>query len=128
MRGSIEYIHPMVDERTRTVTARLSLPNPKGNLRPGTFVTATVATDPREATVAVNRRAVQYLGDAPVVFVYDGASFEARHVTLGRSDDERVEVLEGLRAGERHATDGSFRLKAEVEKRTAGDVGHGHAH
>jgi cobalt-zinc-cadmium efflux system membrane fusion protein len=128
MRGSIEYIHPMVDEQTRTVMARVSLPNPKGDLRPGTFVTATVSTDAREATVAIDRRAVQYLGDAPVVFVYNGASFAARHVTLGRSDDQRVEIVEGLHAGERHATEGSFRLKAEIEKRAAGDVGHGHAH
>jgi cobalt-zinc-cadmium efflux system membrane fusion protein len=118
----------MVDEQTRTVMARVSLPNPEGDLRPGTFVTATVATDAREATVAIDRRAVQYLGDAPVVFVHDGTSFTARHVALGRSDDERVEVMEGLQAGERLATEGSFRLKAEIEKRAAGDVGHGHAH
>lgn len=128
IRGSIEYIHPIVDEQTRTVMARMSLPNTNGEMRPGTFVTATVATDALDAKIAVSRDAVQYFEDSPVVFVYDGASFTARQVTLGKSDDRFVEVIEGLLSGERFATAGSFRLKAEIDKRTAGDIGHGHVH
>jgi hypothetical protein len=49
-------------------------------------------------------------------------------VTLGKSDDRRIEVVGGVQPGEPLATSGSFRLKAEIEKRAAGDIGHGHAH
>jgi cobalt-zinc-cadmium efflux system membrane fusion protein len=51
-----------------------------------------------------------------VVFVRSGVHFEARPVALGRRNGEYVEVLRGLSAGERYATDNSFVIKAELAK------------
>ncbi|MFC1572286.1 efflux RND transporter periplasmic adaptor subunit [Candidatus Eisenbacteria bacterium] len=126
--GTIEYIHPVVDETTRTVLARVQLPNPNQDLRPGTFVSATVTSNAQEGAVVLDRRAIQYLDDAPVIFTYDGAQFKPRRVLLGRDDNLHVEILAGLDAGVTVATEGSFRLKAEIDKRRTGDIGHGHAH
>ena len=126
--GKVEYIHPIVDERSRTVLVRVTLSNPEGVLRPGQFVTALVAADEVTAPVVVPREAIQYLNDEPVVFVREGSAFVTQAVVLGNSMSNRVAVTSGLSPGEQVATRNSFLLKSEVEKRAAGDIGHGHAH
>jgi len=123
--GTISYLAPIVDERTRTATARVVLPNPEGTWRPGLFVTGTVTVDSATVPVAVPRDAVQTLGDQTVVFVLDSDGLEPRPVRLGRSDRRRVEILEGLSPGDQFVSRGGFTLKSELEK--AGfEAGHGH--
>jgi len=128
LRGNVEYVHPIVDGRSRTVLVRVTLSNPEGLLRPGQFVTARVAAQEVTAPVVIPREAIQYLNDVPVVFVRDGCKFVAREVALGGSTSNRVAVTSGLSPGEQVAAGNSFLLKSEVEKRSAGDIGHGHPH
>lgn len=130
-RGTIDFVHPVVDPQTRTVLARVVLENPEGHLRPGTFVAAIVAAEESEADVVVDTDAVQYLKDQPVVFVDEDGEFRPREVILGETSGSMVEIVFGLQAGERVAVKNSFRLKAELARLAAGDAGcggHGHAH
>ncbi len=55
----------------------------------------------------------------PVIFFRYGSFFEARPVTLGRKDDKYVEVLEGLRAGDKYAAANSYFIKADIGKAVA---------
>ena len=126
--GIIEYVHPVIDEESRTALARATLVNRSGELRPGTFVTAAVGGGETRSDLVVSLEALQYLDDHPVVFVYSKGGFTAREVVPGDRDDRLVEIESGLAAGEMIAVAGGFRLKAEHEKRGAGDIGHGHAH
>ena len=128
LRGIIEYVHPIVDAHSRTVLVRATLPNPDGILRPGRFVSARVAVDQMDAPVVVPHEAIQYLDDESILFVRQGDEFIVRMVELGGSTVDRIAVLSGLSPGERVASRNSFLLKSEIEKRTAGEVGHGHAH
>jgi cobalt-zinc-cadmium efflux system membrane fusion protein len=123
--GTISYITPVVDEATRTATARIVLPNDKGIWRPGMFVTAEILLEHVNAGVAIPKTALQTLDTHTVVFVETDEGFEAREITLGRAGDLLVEVLDGLEAGERYVTAGGFTLKAEIGKEAFGD---GHAH
>jgi membrane fusion protein, heavy metal efflux system len=125
---TIDYIHPIVDEKTRTALARSILPNKSRQFRPGTFITASVALEQNDAGVLVSKAAVQYLAERPVVFVRCGDSFELRDVVIGRTNGSHVEIASGLKTGELVVTRNGFRIKAELEKLSAGDVGHGHAH
>jgi cobalt-zinc-cadmium efflux system membrane fusion protein len=120
--GSIAYVSPVVDQATRTATARVVLPNPDGAWRPGLFVTATVF-DPVPAPVVVPRTALQTFEGKPTVFVVEGERFRPRPVTLGRMGRTRLEVTAGLAPGDRYAADGSFLVKAELAK---GEAGHEH--
>jgi cobalt-zinc-cadmium efflux system membrane fusion protein len=122
--GTVAYITPVVDQATRTASARVVLPNPDGAWRPGLFVTATVY-GPRPAAVAVPRQAIQTVERRPVVFVAVGDRFEARPVTIGHTGRTRVEITRGLVAGERFAAERSFLVKAELAK---GEAGHDHGH
>jgi cobalt-zinc-cadmium efflux system membrane fusion protein len=123
--GTISYITPVVDEATRTATARVVLSNESGRWRPGMFVTAEILIDRVDADIAIPKTALQTLDEHTVVFVETDVAFEARAVTLGRAGGQLVEVLSGLAPGERYVRRGGFTLKAELGKAALGD---GHAH
>jgi multidrug efflux pump subunit AcrA (membrane-fusion protein) len=126
--GRITYVSPLVDVATRTAWARVVLANVGRKFRPGLFVTGTVAVDRTQAPIAVADSAVQYIEDKPCVFVYDDEHFHKRDVVLGRADNQRVEILSGLERDEMVAVNGSFHIKAEIEKQLSGGAGHGHMH
>jgi cobalt-zinc-cadmium efflux system membrane fusion protein len=127
--GTISYVGPLVGEKTRTATARIVLPNPDRRWKPGLFISAKVAVSEVNADVVIPKSAIQTIDDEPVVFVLSEKSgeegFTPRHVKLGRSDDESVEILSSLQPGERYVSEGAFVLKAEMSK---GKFGDGHAH
>jgi multidrug efflux pump subunit AcrA (membrane-fusion protein) len=85
--GSVAYVEPTIDEKTRTTNVRIVFANPTGKLRPGQFVTARLIGDPRHAgepALAVSRRAVQSVDGKRVVFVRAGDGFERRTAQGGR--------------------------------------------
>ena len=123
--GTISYVTPVIDESTRTATARVVLPNDSGLWRPGMFVTARVLVEEREAEVAVPRSAVHTMDERPVVFHHTSKGFAPRSVELGAEGLEHIEVLSGLDPGDRYAVSGGFTLKAELER---GSFGDGHSH
>ena len=119
--SKVAYISPFGTEGTQTMLARCVVPNPKGDLRPGLFVSAEVATGETDAPVTVRLAAIQTLKEKTVVFVEDGEVFAAREVELGAKDTERVEILSGLLPGDKYVSDNSFILKAEIGKSEAAD-------
>jgi cobalt-zinc-cadmium efflux system membrane fusion protein len=117
--GSVAYVGSLLGEQTRTATVRVTLENPQGSWRPGLFVTALVATDSREAKVAVPESAIQTVEDKPTVFVRTDDGFEARAVELGSRAAGHVEITQGLEPGAQVASAGSFVLKSELGKASA---------
>ncbi len=117
--GTISYISPFGTEGTQSMLARCVVANPHGDLRPGLFVTAEIATGETAAPVAVQLAAIQKLKDKTVVFVEEGDAFEARAVELGARDRTHAEVRRGLAAGDRYVSANSFILKAELGKEEA---------
>lgn len=125
--GAIEYVAPVLDERTRTAQARVVLSNPNGELRPGLFVNAEIPIGQESAPVVIPKSAVQRMGEETVVFLETPEGFKPVVVSLGRSNNSRVEVLSGLVVGQRFVTQGAFELKAKIV--TSGldaHAGHGH--
>jgi len=114
--GRISFIGALVGEGSRKATARIVVPNTGGAWRPGLFVTVQLEQSSAMAALAVPAAAIQTFRDWQVVFVRYGDWFEARPLELGRSDGTWVEVLSGLKAGERFAATNSFAVKAEIGK------------
>jgi cobalt-zinc-cadmium efflux system membrane fusion protein len=123
--GHISYLSPVVDEATRTATARVVLPNPEGRWRPGLFVATRIRTAETEVSLAIPRTAPQQMGEETVVFVETSAGFVPRPVELGRRGEARVAVTRGLEPGERYVARGGFTLKSELARETFSG---GHAH
>lgn len=124
--GTIAFVQPLLGEETRTALARVVIPNPDHQWKPGMFVSAEVLTDAVQVDVRVPRTAVIRMDDGDdVVFVRTAAGFEARQVGIGRTTPEHAEVVSGLEPGERYVAAGGFSLKAELGKDGFGD---GHQH
>ncbi len=117
--GEIDYVGPLIGAQTQTALARVVLPNPRGELRPGLFVKASVTVKSLRADVLIRSEYVQYLNDNPCIFIRVSNGFELRGVTLGDTDGEYVAITGGLKAGEKYATKNSFLLKAEIDESAA---------
>ncbi|MEZ4647180.1 MAG: efflux RND transporter periplasmic adaptor subunit [Candidatus Eisenbacteria bacterium] len=124
-RGTISYVTPIVDERTRTATARVVLRNHEQEWRPGMFVTGQIRVESEDVALAIPTTAVHRVEGRSAVFLESPEGFAPVPVELGRTGRGVVEVLSGLHPGDRYVSDGGFTLKAELEK---GSFGHGHAH
>ena len=114
--GTLSYVGAPVGEQTRTAKARVVLPNPKGIWRPGLPVAVDLVADEAEVPVAVSVDAIQTINEQPTVFGRYGDSFEARPLTLGRSDGKFTEIVKGFSAGEQYAARNSFLIKADLGK------------
>lgn len=121
--GQVAYVGSLLGEQTRTARARVTLRNPQGAWRPGLYVTASVLGGPQPVALAVPLSAVHTVEGRPNVFRAVDGGFRAVAVKTGRADGQHVEILEGLQAGDRVATDNAFILKAELGKSSAE---HGH--
>ena len=115
-KGKLTYLDSIIDEKNRTVTGRVVIPNPQKQWHPGTFVTLELVLDERTVPLAVSSEAIQTIRDWSVVFVKYGNFFEARPLELGEDDGNWVEVLQGLSVGEHYVAKNSFVVKAEIEK------------
>ncbi|MHB8810982.1 MAG: efflux RND transporter periplasmic adaptor subunit [Desulfobulbaceae bacterium] len=123
--GTIAWVGPQVDETTRTAKARMELPNPDGDLRPGLFVTARVGVGSTPANIVVPKSALQSFEERTVLFVRTDKGFEPKPVEVGRQNGTKVEILSGLEAGQSYVSQGAFTLKAQLSKGAFGD-GHNH--
>ncbi|WP_394822586.1 efflux RND transporter periplasmic adaptor subunit [Pendulispora albinea] len=118
-KGKITLLDPQVGGLTRAVRARVSVPNPDGQLKPGLFLRAQIKlpADTAAGRMLVAGGAVQPLGEEDVVFVErEPGTFEIRPVKVGRRTIDLVEVLEGVTSGERIAVEGAFLLRGEASK------------
>ncbi len=126
-KGRISYIGPIAADDTRTIPARVVLPNVEGQYRPGLFVTAEILAETASVDVLVPQQAVQSLEGQPCVFVPSEHGFEARFVSVGRSSQGAIEITSGLTAGEAFVRQGVFELKAAIVTAGLGShAGHGH--
>jgi cobalt-zinc-cadmium efflux system membrane fusion protein len=124
--AAISMILPTADAYSQTVVAIVTLPNTEGRWRPGMTVEGDVhLTGEGGDSLVVTEKAVQRMEDKTVVYIQKGDAYEARTVVLGKRDGHYVEVLEGLKEGERYVSEGSFIIKADIGKHGAG---HDHAH
>lgn len=115
LRGTVNFLEPMVNAQTRTTVARIQVANPRMSLRPGMFTQVRFAVPTAEETLAVPRSVVVDSGTHKVAFVAKGGGmFEAREVGLGSPSDEYYPVLAGLHAGDRVVTQGNFLLDSQT--------------
>lgn len=117
----VSYIYPTLNEQTRTARVRLELNNADGKLRSGMFARVMlVIKNNQQAVLAVPDSAVIYSGSRELVLVDLGAGkFAPRIVKLGRQSDDQIEILEGVKEGEKIVTSANFLLDAESNLKAA---------
>jgi len=123
LHGRVAYIDPRVDPATRTAKVRVEVPNRSMELRLGMYVNLAFQTGSGERVTLVPHDAVQSIGDRSVVYVPvegDDTRFTERPVKLGPVLGDSIQVLAGLKPGERVVTAGSFFLRAEAGRSRSG--------
>ncbi|HEY9434990.1 MAG TPA: efflux RND transporter periplasmic adaptor subunit [Blastocatellia bacterium] len=131
-RGKVTYIYPQLDNTTRTLKARVELPNPQFMLKPDMFANVELKIDYGKRLI-VPQEAVMDSGAEQLVFVaHEGGYFEPRKVQIGAKVDNTFIVLGGLKAGERVVTSANFLIDSESKLKSAaggmGMPGHGGGH
>lgn len=112
-RGRVALILPGLDEKTRTLTARVEVENPRGELRPGMYAAAELVATARRG-VSVPLTAVLPTGTRDLVFVNRGdGRFLPREVRVGLRGDSLVEIVEGLKPGDEVVASATFLLDSE---------------
>ncbi len=111
-RGRIRQISPVVDPATGTVKVTVEAVNPLPSaVRPGGFVTIDVIRESRPGAVLLPRQAVLRELQSAHVFVVQNGIAAKRPVELGLEEGERIEVLAGVKPGERVIVAGQGSLK-----------------
>lgn len=117
--GVISYLGEIMDEKTRTVKARVEVENANRLLKPGMFATVTIDAKGAQTqkSILVPDEAVLMDGEERFVFVRTGPeTFEKKEIKPGRIFGKRIEVVEGLSAGDQVVVKGAFTLKSELKK------------
>jgi len=118
LKGSVQFVYPTVDEKTRSVRARLVFANARLSLKPGMFADVKVEV-PLGLRLSVPDDALLTSGEHRYAFVKRGeGQLQAREVKVGALG-EFDEVLEGLVEGEEVATQATFLLSSEAQLRSA---------
>lgn len=113
----IDYVYPVINEQTRTLEVRSTLPNPQETLKPQMFATVEISVGLGKRLV-VPEDAVMDTGERQVVYVDKGEGmFEPRVVTSGIRAGGRREIVSGLKAGERVAFSALFLIDSEAQLR-----------
>lgn len=109
-KGVIKRINPSMDEKNRSLIAEAEVTNANGLLRPGMFARAQIVSDSKSTSLMVPEKAVVSLAGVNKVFVVDAGHAVERLVKLGTRDGSLVEILEGIKSGDRVITSNTEQL------------------
>jgi membrane fusion protein, heavy metal efflux system len=103
-------VSSVVDPETRSVKVRTEVPNPAGRLKPDMFANVQVVTDLHRTAISIPQSAVLNDDGKTVVFVSEGGGYKKRVVIGGIQGDGRVEIIDGLQAGDNVVVKGNYLL------------------
>ena len=108
--GRVILINSVVDPETRSVKVRTEVPNPDGRLKPDMFANVEIITDLHRTAISIPQSAVLNDGGKTVVFVAEGSGYKKRVVIAGIQSNDRVEIIDGLNAGDKVVVKGNYLL------------------
>ncbi|MBP1747518.1 MAG: Efflux transporter, family, subunit [Deltaproteobacteria bacterium] len=111
----VEFISPTLSAETRTMKVRFSIPNPQGQLKPQMFADVEIKID-LGRKLAVPDEAVIDTGVRKIVYIDQGNGvFEPREVTTGARADKLVEIISGIKNGDKIASSANFLIDSEAK-------------
>ena len=120
--GRLTYISSTMDKETRTIKARVEVPNRDGRLKPEMFAQVAISTGGSAKALLVPDDAVVLLQGQATVFVVEHGGFEPRAVEVGDRSQGQVVLKSGVAAAETVVLSGAYALKARLLKSQIGDA------
>lgn len=122
--GKISFVYPFHDPKTHTVKARVEMPNPGHMLKPDMFVNAIIKV-PLAKGIVVPVTAVLDTGKRQVVWVeMSPGMFEPRDVQAGERIEDKIQILSGIKTGDKVAVSGSYLIDSESQLKGGGGQDH----
>lgn len=109
--GKVAQINSVLELSTRTLQAEIYIPNSQQLLKPGMFANVEVVLSEKPQTLIIPREAVIQTEGEPSVFVVEGNLALRRAIATGYEQDQMVEVLRGLKEGEKVVVKGQYSIK-----------------
>jgi membrane fusion protein (multidrug efflux system) len=109
--GKVYAIDPRLDVAGRSLLVRALVPNGDQRLRPGLFARVTVLLQLKEDALSVPEQAIVPQGDSQFVFKIVDGKAQLTKVVTGTRRDGRVEIVEGLTAGDQVVTAGQLKIR-----------------
>ena len=118
LKGKVDFVAPSLDTVTRSLEVRLRFDNPGELLKPGMYADARIHATPVANAISVPAEALIRTADGDrVVIALSGGAFDVRQVSTGIESGDRVQILSGVKAGERVVASGQFLLDSEESLR-----------
>jgi len=114
--GKVDYVYPTLDAKTRTVKVRLRFDNKGGEFKPNMFAQVTIHNNGDEVLLIPKEALIRTGNQDRVVLALGQGSFKSIEVSVGRFDNENVEILSGLEDGEKVVSSAQFLLDSESSK------------
>jgi membrane fusion protein (multidrug efflux system) len=111
-KGKVNIVFPNVEEKTRTLQVEALIPNSDGVLKPGLFAKVILYTAGERDTFVVPITALLYEAETVKVFIIEGDRAKERKVKLGSKYGEMMEIVEGVKEGEKVVATGQQNLSA----------------
>jgi RND family efflux transporter MFP subunit len=108
--GQVRYVSPSVTASTRALTLEAIVPNAGGRLKPGFFATARIEEAQKRPGILVPATSVRTVSGTARVFVIAGDRVEERVVMTGQAVGDQIEIVSGVKTGERMAASGVDQL------------------
>ncbi len=120
--GRVTFVSPSVREATRDLLVKAEIPNERGSLKPGQFVTMSITLERKHEAVLVPEETLVQTRKGYVVYVVEDGKARRRDVTIGLREPGTVEIRKGVEAGVLVVTHGQMRLRDGVEVKRAGSA------
>jgi membrane fusion protein (multidrug efflux system) len=99
--GSVEQVDPALEIQSRSFNSRIVVDNPEGKLRPGMFVKLETIVASRDSAIVIPQDVILSKRRGKTVFVVKKGAAQSRVIATGLENEQNVEVLSGLKEGER---------------------------
>lgn len=121
-RGVLETLDSRVSNDTQNIKARVIIPNPDGQLRPGMLLNVELSLPPQKMTL-IPAQSVEYAGEQRFVYRLEpNGKVKRVPVVLGDTHGEEVWVTEGLKVGDRIVVEGLVNLRDGVSVHDLAEV------
>lgn len=113
--GTVEYIYPSLNQKTRTLKVRLRFDNPNEVLKPNMYANVSIYGGPKDNVLIIPREAlIRSGGDERVIVAIGKGRFRPAKVTAGIESGDWIEIKSGLTEGDKVVTSGQFLIDSEA--------------
>lgn len=112
--GKIRYISDVLNEETRAITVRTEVENKSYKLKPGMFADIKIILDNQSKALVLPNEAILDDKEYKIVFLEINKKYFPQVVEIGTKENNLIEILSGVKEGDKVVTKGNFQLKSKL--------------